>query len=108
MAFPPLLGYYEIAVLEQEAARRDSLEKALTKAGYQTRFAPDGEALLSLVSVDPPHLVILDADLPRNEAMGLLKTIHDVRPGVPIICETERPTVEGAVEAILDGLNGIG
>ncbi len=92
-----------VLVLEQETARRDELQKALTKAGYQTRFAADGEALLGIVSVDPPHLVILDADLPRHEAMGLLKTVHDVRPGVPIICETEKPTVEGAVEAMRRG-----
>jgi NADH:ubiquinone oxidoreductase subunit E/CheY-like chemotaxis protein len=92
-----------VLVLEQDVGRRDELDKALTKAGYQIRFAPDGEALLYTVSADPPHLIILDVDLPRNEAMGLLKTIHDIQPGVPVICEATDPTVEGAVEAMRRG-----
>jgi NADH-quinone oxidoreductase subunit E len=92
-----------VLVLEQEAGRRREVEKALTKAGYRVGFAPDGSALLSEVSADAPHLIILDLDLPHNEGMALLKAVHDVQPVVPIICETATPTVESAVEAMRRG-----
>jgi NADH-quinone oxidoreductase subunit E len=92
-----------VLVLELEAARRRELEKALTKAGYQVRFTPHGQALLGEVALDPPHLIILDVDLPGNEGVALLKTVHDVQPEVPIICETDTPTVESAVEVMRRG-----
>jgi DNA-binding NtrC family response regulator len=92
-----------VLVFEQEAGRRRELERALTKEGYQLRFVTGGSALLSEVNANPPHLVILDLDLPQNEGMALVKAVRDIRPGVPIVCETATPTVESAVEAMRRG-----
>ena len=92
-----------ILVLEQEPGRRTEIEKTLTKEGYGVRFAPDSNALLSELHSSPPHLVILDLDLARNEGMALLKTAHDIQPGIAIVCETSKPTVESAVEAMRRG-----
>jgi NADH-quinone oxidoreductase subunit E len=47
--------------------------------------------------------VILDVDLAKKEGMAVLKAAHDAQPSIPIICETEEPTVEGAVEAMRRG-----
>lgn len=93
----------EVLVLESDAARRSDLKKVLSKEGYSLRFASDGASLLNDLSAGAPHLVILDLDLPKDEGMALLKTAHDTQPAVPIVCETLRPTVEGAVEAMRRG-----
>ncbi len=92
-----------LLVLEQEPGRRSELESALTGHGYAVRLAPDGAALLSEIGARPPHLVIIDLDLPHDDGLMLLKTVHDIMPMVPIIGETATPTVEGAVEAMRRG-----
>jgi NADH-quinone oxidoreductase subunit E len=97
-----LLGL-EVLVLEQEAGRRSDLERVLSKEGYTVRFTADGPSLLALLGSHPPHLVILDLDLPGNEGMALLATARSLQPGLPIICETELPQVEPAVEAMRRG-----
>jgi NADH-quinone oxidoreductase subunit E len=95
----------EILVLEREPGRKEELERALKREGYSVSFAADGSWLLSEIQMNPPHLVILDVDLPQNEGMALLKASHDMHPGLPIICETATPTVESAVEAMRRGAN---
>lgn len=92
-----------VLILEQEPTRRDQLESLLIREGYTVRFAGEGAALLSDLTMQPPHLVILDLDLPYNDGLMLLKAAHDTLPRVPIICETASPTVEGAVEAMRRG-----
>ena len=92
-----------LLVLEQEPGRRSELENALTKQGYAVRLATDGAALLTEISARPPHLVIVDLDLPHNDGLMLVKAVHDLLPMVPIIGETDHPTVEGAVEAMRRG-----
>jgi NADH-quinone oxidoreductase subunit E len=92
-----------LLVLEREPGRQSELESALTEEGYAVRPVSDGAALLSEIGRRPPHLVILDLDLPHSDGLTLLKTVHDILPMVPIIGETVTPTVEGAVEAMRRG-----
>ena len=93
----------EVLVLEQERGRRADIEKALSREGYTVRFAADGPSLLSELGNSPPHLVILDLDLPDNEGMAILRTAHALQPRIPVICETDVPAVETAVEAMRRG-----
>jgi len=92
-----------VLLLEQDPGRRSNLEKALAGKGYGVRAVPDAASLLAVLAANPPHLVMLDVDLPKNEGMAVLKAAHDSQPSVPIICETENPTVESAVEAMRRG-----
>lgn len=92
-----------VLVLEQEVARREELQHALTSEGYQVLVGSDGAALLAQIASQTPHLVILDVDLPHGDGMALLKTVHDMLPSLPIVCETSKPTVEAAVEAMRRG-----
>jgi NADH:ubiquinone oxidoreductase subunit E len=92
-----------VLVLERDPARQTELEKALGSSGYAVRAISETGVLLGEVDSRPPHLVIIDLDLPNNEGMVLLKTIHDIAPGLPVIGETINPTVEAAVEAMRRG-----
>jgi response regulator RpfG family c-di-GMP phosphodiesterase len=67
------------------------------------RVFSDGTALLAEATHRPPNLVVLDLDLPHGEGPSLLKTLHDVAPGLAVVTETTKPTVEGAVEAMRRG-----
>lgn len=92
-----------VLVFERDAARKAALERALAQAAYSVRSFVDATALLAEIGERPSHLVILDLDLPGNEGMTLLKTIHDIAPGLPVVGETANPTVESAVEAMRRG-----
>jgi NADH-quinone oxidoreductase subunit E len=92
-----------VLVLEQDSARRAELETELAGSGYAVRTVSDSTALLNEVSARPPHLVILDLDLTLGQGLLLVKTIHDIAPGLAIVCQTAAPTVEGAVEAMRRG-----
>jgi NADH:ubiquinone oxidoreductase subunit E/CheY-like chemotaxis protein len=92
-----------VLVLEQDRPRRDQIEKMLTGEGYIVRFAADAASLLTELQRQPPHLVVLDLDLPHNDGMAILKTVHDIMPGLPIIGRTAKPTVAGAVDAMRRG-----
>jgi NADH-quinone oxidoreductase subunit E len=96
-----------VLVLEQEVARREELQHALTSEGYQVLVGSDGAALLAQIASQTPHLVILDVDLPHGDGMALLKTVHDMLPSLPIVCETSKPTVEAAVEAMRRGASNV-
>lgn len=92
-----------VLVLERDLTRAAEITKALAGSGYAIRTAGDGASLLAEIANRPPHLVILDLDLPHNEGMTLLKTAHDIAPGLPIVGETGNPTVEAAVDAMRRG-----
>jgi NADH:ubiquinone oxidoreductase subunit E/CheY-like chemotaxis protein len=97
------LAGLSVLVLETQKKQRDRLTEKLGAAGYDVRIAGSGQSLISEVSSDPPHAVILDIDLPGDEGMHVLKAIHDVLPEIPIIVEALEPTVEQAVEVMRRG-----
>jgi NADH:ubiquinone oxidoreductase subunit E/CheY-like chemotaxis protein len=97
------LAGLSVLVLETQKKQRDRLTEKLGAAGYDVRIAGSGQSLISEVSADPPHAVILDIDLPGDEGMHVLKAIHDVLPEIPIIVEALEPTVEQAVEVMRRG-----
>ena len=92
-----------VLVLETQKRQLDRLREKLGEAGYDVRIAESAQSLISEVSTDPPHAVILDIDLPGDEGLHALKTIHDVLPELPIIVEAAEPTVEEAVEVMRRG-----
>ena len=61
------------------------LERMLEPAGYATATAHDGEAGLEAGLDDGTDLVILDVWLPKIEGIAVLKSLHETRPGLPVI-----------------------
>jgi NADH:ubiquinone oxidoreductase subunit E/AmiR/NasT family two-component response regulator len=92
-----------VLVFERDKARTSELDKALKAAGYGVRVFSDGPPLLAEAAGRPPNLIVLDLDLPHGEGLSLLKALHDVAPGLAVLTETAKPTVEGAVEAMRRG-----
>jgi len=92
-----------VLVLERDAARASGLDKALRAAGYGVRVLSEPTVLLAEVAARAPNLVVLDLDLPHGEGTSFLKALHDTAPGLAILTETAKPTVEGAVEAMRRG-----
>ncbi len=83
-------------MIEDDAAVRDVVERALSRAGFETRVVEDGEAALErLGNANSFDLVILDVMLPGMDGVSLCRELRggEVGPAladVPIIMLTAR------------------
>jgi len=92
-----------ILVVDDELLIRWSLGEALTAAGYAVVEGRDAaEARQALRDQEhKPDLVVLDYRLPDSNDLGLLTTIRNEAPTVPVILMTAYGTAE-VVKGALD------
>jgi DNA-binding NtrC family response regulator len=99
----PISSQSRILVVDDELLIRWSLGEALTAAGYAVVEGRDAaEARQALRDQDhKPDLVVLDYRLPDSNDLGLLTTIRNEAPTVPVILMTAYGTAE-VVKGALD------
>jgi DNA-binding NtrC family response regulator len=99
----PINTQSRILVVDDELLIRWSLSEALTAAGYAVVEGRDAaEARQALRDQDhKPDLVVLDYRLPDSNDLGLLTTIRNEAPTVPVILMTAYGTAE-VVKGALD------
>ncbi len=98
------------------------LQDRLEAAGYKPLLAEDGVRALELIDQDPPHLVLLDLELPRLSGLDLLRRLSETgkvarnrakgtglppslpdERDLPVIVMTAYGTIAAAVEAMKQG-----
>jgi len=89
-----------ILVIDDEQAMRDSCRQALTKDGYLTETAEDGDSGLQKIKQIKPDLVLVDLKMPGMSGMELLEKIHDIDPNIVSVVITGYATIESAVDAM--------
>lgn len=89
-----------ILVIDDEKAMRDSCSQVLTKDGYLTETAEDGDSGLEKVRQIKPDLALVDLKMPGMSGMELLEKIADIDPSIVSIVITGYATIESAVEAM--------
>ena len=89
-----------ILVIDDEKAMRDSCSQVLTKDGYRTETAENGEGGLEKVSRTKPDLVLVDLKMPGMSGMELLEKIAEIDSNIVSIVITGYATIESAVEAM--------
>lgn len=79
-----------VLVVEDEKIMRDSLETALSKAGYTVLTAEDGEVGLKTALDKKPNLILLDIMMPKKDGLEVLKALRADTWGayVPVILLT--------------------
>ena len=92
-----------LLVADDDAAVRQSLERALTREGYAVVLAPDGQAALERLQAGGVDLVLSDLKMPGLTGLELLREAKAVAPDVDVILLTAFGTVEEAVRAMKDG-----
>jgi len=92
----PINTQSRILVVDDELLIRWSLSEALTAAGYAVVEGRDAaEARQAIRDQDhKPDLVVLDYRLPDSNDLGLLTTIRNEAPTVPVILMTAYGTAE--------------
>jgi two-component system KDP operon response regulator KdpE len=88
-----------ILVVEDDAAVRSALLRALGDRGYATSSAPTGMAGLASAVDEKPDLVVLDLGLPDVDGGELLRMLRAVS-AVPVIVATARDDEQQIVRAL--------
>jgi two-component system, NtrC family, response regulator HydG len=92
-----------LLVADDDPAVRESLQRALTREGYEVVVAPDGLAALERLRAGGIDLVLSDLKMPGLSGLELLPRAKAAAPEVDFIMLTAFGTVEEAVRAMKDG-----
>jgi two-component system, OmpR family, response regulator MprA len=89
-----------VLVVDDDAALRGALARALSLEGYDVEVAEDGErAVARFEDGDVPDVVVLDVLMPNLDGIGACRQIR-ARSDVPILMLTARDDVGDRVEGL--------
>lgn len=92
-----------ILIAEDEKNLALLLERVLTKEGYATYLASDGEEALDIIKVNKVDIVLTDIKMPKIEGMSLLNQIKDMDASIEVIVMTAFATIDTAINALKMG-----
>ena len=82
----------KILIADRNRHVRDFLRRELNAEGYQVEVARDGRELLNrLDDADPPHLLILDLEIPYLDELEIWARLKDRQPPLPVVIHTFLP-----------------
>ena len=91
----------ELLVVDDSADIRRFLEMALSMAGYRIALAANGRQALQQIGQHPPHLMLLDLEMPVMSGQAVLVAVRSLKLDLPIICMSAG--TNAAAEAIALG-----
>lgn len=92
-----------LLLVEDDPALREALGDTLELAGYAYTAVANAEEALTALRSEHFALVISDVSMPGMDGHGLLRTLRERHPGVPIVLMTAFAQVERAVDAMREG-----
>ena len=92
-----------LLVADDDPGLRESLQRALTRAGHRVVLASDGRAALEHLQGGGVDLVLTDLKMPGMTGLEVLKAAKAIAPDVDVILLTAFGTVEEAVSAMKIG-----
>jgi two-component system, OmpR family, response regulator MprA len=87
-------------IVEDEAAVRDALVRALETEGYELSLATDGAEALAMVSGEQPEVVLLDVMLPVLDGLEVTRRLRAAGNHVPVLMLTARGAVGDRVAGL--------
>lgn len=94
---------FNILIIDDEEAMRDSCRQALSVEGNRIEVAEDGVRGLAMLEKESFDLVILDLKMPGLSGMEVLKKIKEQDTEIVVVVITGYATIEFAVEAMRVG-----
>ena len=84
----------KIIIVDDDAQLRDSLRKALQRAGHEAWTAEDGAVGLGLIREHAADLVITDILMPEKEGIETIQALRGEDPDLPIVAISGAGTAE--------------
>jgi len=76
----------KILIADRNRHVRNLLSCEFGAGGYQVQVAKDAQEVLTLINGGrPPHLLILDSDLPCLMELAVLKLLRERYPRLPVV-----------------------
>ncbi len=94
---------FNILIIDDEEAMRDSCLQVLTGEGYQVETAGDGKTGLQKVKELKPDLILVDLKMPGICGMEVLEKTRDIDPNIIAVVITGFATIDSAVESMKQG-----
>ena len=86
-----------ILVVDDEAAVRGAIRRALTYDGYEVDVAADGAEALEVMAATPPDALVVDVLMPRVDGLELCRRLREAGDRTPILILTARHLVSDRV-----------
>ncbi|WP_424933537.1 response regulator [Amaricoccus macauensis] len=82
----------EVLIVDDDATTRAMFRRLLVREGWAVREASDGERALSLISENPPGLVVLDLMMPNIDGFEVLRRLRGDSDSadIPVIVATSK------------------
>lgn len=90
-------------IVDDDRSIRWVMEKALQRAGMETKSFEAADALLANLKYKQPHSIISDIRMPGIDGLQLLQEIHHTNPSLPVIITTAHSDLDSAVAAYQGG-----
>jgi len=91
---------HTVLVVEDDAAVRESLVRALGQDGYAVETAADGHVALSAVAAREPDVVVLDVGLPGVDGLAVCRRYRADGRRTPVLMLTARDRVADRVAGL--------
>ncbi len=78
-------GSYCVLVVDDDAAIRELLSRALSLGGYRVVTAADGLSAVDTIVDVGPDLLLLDASLPGLDGFGVVERVRCAGVEIPVI-----------------------
>ena len=89
-----------ILVVDDEAAVREAVDRALRLEGYATRLAADGREALDALAEAPPDAVVLDVLMPVMDGLEVCRRLRAAGDRTPVLMLTARDAVSDRVRGL--------
>jgi two-component system phosphate regulon response regulator PhoB len=89
-------------IVDRDIAALEPLRQKLTDSGFQVRAITDGSAAVTAVAERPPHLVIIDWNMPGLAALEIIQGVRKARLPQPV-----RLIILSALSAEQDVVSGL-
>ncbi|MCD6306403.1 MAG: sigma-54-dependent Fis family transcriptional regulator [Deltaproteobacteria bacterium] len=88
---------HSVLVVDDEAAVRNGICRALSEKGIEAKAATGGQEALNRLETAPVDLLLLDIRMPDMNGIEVLKQVRARHPDTNVIMITGYPTIDSAV-----------
>ncbi len=92
-----------VLVIDDEEGFRSFLCDVLADAGHDVTPAVDGASALAALARSRFDLVLTDLKMPGPDGSAVVRHVHALHPGTPVVVITAHASVETAVDALKHG-----
>ncbi|SMC85566.1 two component, sigma54 specific, transcriptional regulator, Fis family [Desulfocicer vacuolatum DSM 3385] len=97
------MNEFEILIVDDEEAMRESLSAWLVREGYRVTTASSGPNALDSLEKHLSQLVLVDMRMPGMDGLELLREIKTAYPEVMVVMITAYGSIESAIKAMKQG-----